>query len=119
MKPYSTQSAVMETNTELEADLAKLAELAEETDAAVTVPVAKIDALDAIVAAVRADAVDLAATDPDYVERALAAADNLEAAIDRARGRKAQPVVKPAEPGRNDPCPCASGRKFKACCQRR
>jgi preprotein translocase subunit SecA len=28
------------------------------------------------------------------------------------RAREAQPV----QIGRNDPCPCGSGRKFKACC---
>ncbi len=27
-------------------------------------------------------------------------------------------VVKPVEPGRNDPCPCGSGRKYKNCCGR-
>ena len=25
-------------------------------------------------------------------------------------------VVKPPKVGRNDPCPCGSGRKFKQCC---
>ncbi|MDD4504295.1 MAG: SEC-C metal-binding domain-containing protein [Clostridiaceae bacterium] len=25
-------------------------------------------------------------------------------------------VIKPKEPGRNDPCPCGSGKKFKKCC---
>ncbi len=29
---------------------------------------------------------------------------------------KQQPVVKPDEPGRNDPCPCGSGKKYKRCC---
>ncbi len=27
-----------------------------------------------------------------------------------------QPVVKKAKVGRNDPCPCGSGKKYKACC---
>ena len=27
-------------------------------------------------------------------------------------------VVKPDEPGRNDPCPCGSGKKYKKCCGR-
>jgi uncharacterized protein len=27
-----------------------------------------------------------------------------------------QPVRRAATPGRNDPCPCGSGRKYKACC---
>jgi uncharacterized protein len=26
------------------------------------------------------------------------------------------PIRKQAEPGRNDPCPCGSGRKYKKCC---
>jgi len=29
---------------------------------------------------------------------------------------KENQVVKPASPGRNDPCPCGSGKKFKNCC---
>ncbi|MFW5855677.1 MAG: preprotein translocase subunit SecA [Bacillota bacterium] len=31
---------------------------------------------------------------------------------------KRQPIVKPEEPGRNDPCPCGSGKKYKRCCGR-
>jgi len=27
-----------------------------------------------------------------------------------------KPVVKAKEPGRNDPCPCGSGKKYKKCC---
>lgn len=30
--------------------------------------------------------------------------------------RKLEPIVKGAQPGRNDPCPCGSGKKFKKCC---
>ncbi|MGM0414598.1 MAG: SEC-C metal-binding domain-containing protein, partial [Bacillota bacterium] len=29
---------------------------------------------------------------------------------------KQEPIVKPDEPGRNDPCPCGSGKKYKRCC---
>ena len=29
---------------------------------------------------------------------------------------KAQPVTKKAKVGRNDPCPCGSGKKYKQCC---
>ncbi len=29
---------------------------------------------------------------------------------------KPRPVVKPPTCGRNDPCPCGSGKKFKKCC---
>ena len=27
-----------------------------------------------------------------------------------------KPIVKNKEPGRNDPCPCGSGKKYKKCC---
>jgi hypothetical protein len=30
--------------------------------------------------------------------------------------RKAGTVVKEQSPGRNDPCPCGSGKKYKKCC---
>ncbi len=29
---------------------------------------------------------------------------------------KVETVVKGDEPGRNDPCPCGSGKKYKKCC---
>ncbi|MCB0076247.1 MAG: SEC-C domain-containing protein [Anaerolineales bacterium] len=31
----------------------------------------------------------------------------------------AEPVLdaRQTEPGRNEPCPCGSGRKYKRCCQ--
>ena len=33
-------------------------------------------------------------------------------------GRRERPVVRPGlKIGRNDPCPCGSGRKYKKCCQ--
>ena len=31
-------------------------------------------------------------------------------------GGPAEPAVKPAKIGRNDPCPCGSGKKYKKCC---
>ena len=31
---------------------------------------------------------------------------------------KRQPVKKAQKPGRNDPCPCGSGKKYKKCCGR-
>ncbi|MGJ0509989.1 MAG: YchJ family protein [Methylocystis sp.] len=30
--------------------------------------------------------------------------------------RKNQPIVKGPQPGRNDACPCGSGKKYKKCC---
>jgi uncharacterized protein len=35
---------------------------------------------------------------------------------DRGSVSSRTPVRKVAEPGRNDPCPCGSGKKFKLCC---
>ena len=34
----------------------------------------------------------------------------------RSLGPRIAPVRKAAEPGRNDPCPCGSGKKYKKCC---
>ncbi|SHE67015.1 preprotein translocase subunit SecA [Alkalibacter saccharofermentans] len=31
---------------------------------------------------------------------------------------KREPVIKKDKPGRNDPCPCGSGKKYKKCCGR-
>ncbi|XNM49082.1 SEC-C metal-binding domain-containing protein [Escherichia coli] len=28
-----------------------------------------------------------------------------------------QPIKAEEKPGRNDPCPCGSGKKFKQCCR--
>ena len=30
--------------------------------------------------------------------------------------KKVDPIHVNAEPGRNDPCPCGSGKKYKKCC---
>lgn len=30
--------------------------------------------------------------------------------------RRNEPIVKGKQPGRNDPCPCGSGKKYKKCC---
>ncbi len=36
----------------------------------------------------------------------------------RGEARKQAPVTASKEPGRNDPCPCGSGKKYKKCCGR-
>ncbi|GAB6184279.1 preprotein translocase subunit SecA [Thermodesulfovibrio hydrogeniphilus] len=36
--------------------------------------------------------------------------------IGRRDGDSAQPIKKPTKIGRNDPCPCGSGKKYKKCC---
>ncbi|HMN20966.1 MAG TPA: UPF0149 family protein [Ottowia sp.] len=37
-------------------------------------------------------------------------------AIARALGPRVLPVLHPPKVGRNDPCPCGSGKKYKKCC---
>ena len=55
---------------------------------------------------------------PDIIEKQKR---DLQAKKERMQANKNQqpkqePVVKPDEPGRNDPCPCGSGEKYKRCC---
>ncbi|MDR7415806.1 MAG: preprotein translocase subunit SecA [Armatimonadota bacterium] len=54
-----------------------------------------------------------AGPDADRVLGALATSPDSPAA-----SPKPQPVVVGAKVGRNDPCPCGSGRKYKKCCGR-
>lgn len=35
------------------------------------------------------------------------------------KAEKVEPIKAGAAPGRNDPCPCGSGRKYKKCCGRK
>ena len=50
-------------------------------------------------------------------ERAASMLAQLEADMDGGGGRSSEknPIVKV---GRNDPCPCGSGKKYKRCCGR-
>lgn len=85
------------------------------------------EALDAIVALTEDDrsqpAFNLYAEDgPPSVseERANAFGSALWAVYDlrqiwQSLGERVEPVRKAAEPGRNDPCPCGSGKKYKKC----
>jgi len=41
-----------------------------------------------------------------------------EPSMDEALTARRQPVKEPAKVGRNDPCPCGSGKKYKNCCGR-
>ena len=51
---------------------------------------------------------------PEEVKRQKVAKDMVEGGVDKSVKR--QPVVKKVKIGRNDPCPCGSGRKYKNCC---
>ncbi|HLJ56666.1 MAG TPA: SEC-C metal-binding domain-containing protein, partial [Chthonomonadaceae bacterium] len=43
-------------------------------------------------------------------------AAGVSADSDRSDSEWSEPYVAPVRPGRNDPCPCGSGKKFKKCC---
>ncbi len=45
--------------------------------------------------------------DPDLLDEEEQMLENTEAV---------EPITADAQPGRNDPCPCGSGKKFKKCC---
>jgi preprotein translocase subunit SecA len=55
----------------------------------------------------------------DVPQSAVDGFDAMLQAMERAAGAPVQrnePVVKTAGAGRNDPCPCGSGKKYKKCC---
>ncbi|MDE5618015.1 MAG: SEC-C domain-containing protein [Clostridia bacterium] len=43
-------------------------------------------------------------------------AKNAPASAGKKPAAKAETVRKEKQPGRNDPCPCGSGKKYKNCC---
>ena len=50
------------------------------------------------------------------IMQSLYARDYLERSNRKIERLEAQLQAKPHKPGRNDPCPCGSGKKFKKCC---
>ena len=44
--------------------------------------------------------------------------DDMENPGVTATAQKTQPIVNEVKIGRNDPCPCGSGKKYKQCCGR-
>ena len=54
---------------------------------------------------------------PQYTESREELSDGGAAEASRrdTRERRQEPIVKEKTPGRNDPCPCGSGKKFKNC----
>ncbi len=95
------------------------------------IDLAAVEAIDAIRAAFRRDAVDVSiAGDEEDVEIALGLRDrrvtpkpfyslfspHRAGQPDAAPLHAAQVVPPRVKVGRNDPCPCGSGRKYKKCC---
>ncbi len=70
----------------------------------------------------RQDDEDLSYSQPDVIARRNKERQKKAKAAsgggDSSQENKVQTVVKPDEPGRNDPCPCGSGEKYKRCCGR-
>ena len=57
------------------------------------------------------------ATAPAPVQTELVSESHTELTTNRSPEGGAKPVAKAAKtPGRNDPCPCGSGKKYKNCC---
>jgi hypothetical protein len=61
--------------------------------------------------------VEVVLKDRAYVERLKRHYRMFKDAVNKSGSQ--QPVQVEAKVGRNDPCPCGSGRKFKYCCGRR
>ena len=55
----------------------------------------------------------------DDLARRGRSTDDLEAEEELIRNtEKVDPIQADKAPGRNDPCPCGSGKKYKKCCGR-
>ena len=80
------------------------------------------DMFDAMVSEIRDNTVRMILTvipKPQPVERVQVANPLTEGFEGQAAPKKAKIVSairKPVKVGRNDPCPCGSGKKFKKCC---
>ena len=86
--------------------------------AGLELPPVKRDAVPDLVAAFLADLEDVGrlADGRGLASRMRAAAPAFR---DRAAGKAPDLTRKAAKVGRNDPCPCGSGRKYKHCCLNR
>lgn len=53
----------------------------------------------------------------DDLARSARSSDEVEAEAELlSSAEKVKPISSDKAPGRNDPCPCGSGRKYKKCC---
>ncbi|MGI5893571.1 MAG: preprotein translocase subunit SecA [Candidatus Merdivicinus sp.] len=90
-------------------------------DPAVEYRIEGFDMFDAMVAAIREDTVKMLLTvrlrNPnEEIKREQVATPTSESHGDDDQSVSKQPVRKKAQVGRNDPCPCGSGKKYKKCC---
>ncbi len=80
------------------------------------------DMFDAMIAAIREQTAKTILTvrlrTKEAPQREQVAKETGTGAAAGARAAKRQPVKKAQKPGRNDPCPCGSGKKYKKCCGR-
>ena len=90
-------------------------------DPAVEYRIEGFDMFDAMVAAIREDTVKMLLTvrlrNPDEQPKREQVATPLTASHGEGDGTvRKEPVRKKNQVGRNDPCPCGSGKKYKKCC---
>jgi len=99
--------AVLSAMREMEGDFPALLAEALHAKAVILCDVGRLrDAEELVLESLRLDSsVDLYRESLDSIRRAL-----------RRRPRRVAPPKKTGQVGRNDPCPCGSGRKYKKCC---
>jgi len=59
---------------------------------------------------------ELSEDDLDELEELRARAASYERTLDQLTAAAPKPVRADPKIGRNDPCPCGSGKKYKKCC---
>ncbi len=61
----------------------------------------------------------IGATIHESAPRVMAAGNGQEGVANTGEGKKPEPIRNRGQKvGRNDPCPCNSGKKYKNCCMR-
>ena len=75
------------------------------------------DMFEEMIASIREDTVRMIFV-ARVAQREQVAKPTSESGAAGAEEAKPQPVKKGAKVGRNDPCPCGSGKKYKKCCGR-
>ena len=91
-----------------------------QTDPVVAYKHEGFEMFDEMIQAIREDTVRMVFTARirrgDEPKREQVAKETSESGASSAGGGQRQPVRKEKKPGRNDPCPCGSGKKYKKCC---
>lgn len=62
------------------------------------------------------EALNASIVDEHKADNAIVSGGIANIAAARAMYRKTRPIVRDIKVGRNEPCPCGSGKKYKNCC---